>query len=130
MSKMLSQKCTYGNNNNYYFNSYYSFNGIYCFTDVNVIDVNDLHDDNGFDSDNDSIDVNRVSDFNNFNNFNDVNVKKCEKLRKYSYRKLPNFCGEIRRLWRPLTAKLCNTGGCSKALQTGKDVRNNICHDW
>ena len=128
---MLSQKCTYGNNNNYYyhyyFNSYYSFNGIYCFTDVNVIDVNDLHDDNGFDSDNDSIDVNRVSDF---NNFNDVNVKKCEKLRKYSYRKLPNFRGETRRLRRPLTANLCNTGGCSMALQTGKELRNNICHDW
>ena len=123
---MLSQRDTNGNNNNYYyynyyFNSFYFFNGIYCFNDVNVIDVNDLHDDN------DSIDVNRVSDF---NNFNDVNVKKCEKLRKYFYRKLPNFCGEIRRLWRPLTAKLCNKGGCSKALQTGKDVRNNICHDW
>ena len=126
---MLSQKDTNGNNNNYYyynyyFNSFYFFNGIYCFNDVNVIDVNDLHDDN------DSIDVNRVSDFNNVNNFNDVNVKKCEKLRKYSYQKLANFRGEIRRLWRPITARLCSIGSCSKALQTGKDVRNNICHDW
>ena len=63
-------------------------------------------------------------------NFNDVSVKKYEKLRKYSYGKLANFYGEIRRLWRPLKVKLCSTGSCSKALQTGKDVRNNICHDW
>ena len=57
---------------------------------------------------------------------------KMTNFQKLWYRKLENFRGQSRLLWRHLTTKLCNLEWCSKTLEADKDASFHLrwCLGW
>ena len=58
--------------------------------------------------------------------------KKLRFFKNCRPKKLPNFRGQTRLLWRSLMAKLRNLGWCSKILQADKDASFHLrwCLGW